>query len=210
MLCSTARHLVSEKCGEGTEPGPAFALDKHGRVTLSMEAKDLVLDALERIRSTLHRTLEGLTLDEIHYQPQSDANSIGWLAWHLTRVQDTSLAGIAGTEQIWISQGWQSRFHLHPDATPDGFGHTPEHVAAFRVSTVQLLLDYHESVLERSRTYVADLAPADFDRTLDEPQWQPPPTVGVRLVSVISDNLQHAGQAAYVRGLLQGKGWLPY
>jgi hypothetical protein len=175
-----------------------------------MDAKDLVLDALERIRSVLHRTLAGLTLDEIHHQPQSDANSIAWLAWHLTRVQDTSVSGIAGTEQLWVSQGWQSRFHLAPDASQDGFGHTPEQVAAFRAPTIQLLLDYHESVMTRSRAYVAGLAPADFDRTLNEPQWQPPPTVGVRLVSVLSDNLQHVGQAAYVRGLLQGKGWLSY
>lgn len=175
-----------------------------------MDAKDLMLDGLERIRSVLHRTLTGLTPDDMHRQPQADANSIAWLAWHLTRVQDVSVSGLAAEEQIWRSRGWQDRFHLPAGASDDGFGHTPEQVAAFRAPSIQALLDYHEDVVERSRTYVAALAPADFDRTLDEPQWQPPPTVGVRLVSVLSDNLQHAGQAAYLRGLWQGKGWLPY
>jgi hypothetical protein len=78
------------------------------------------------------------------------------------------------------------------------------------VASGHTLLDYHESVLERSKNHVAGLTPEALDRELNEPQWQPLPTVGVRLVSVLSDNLQHAGQAAYLRGLIQGKGWLPY
>ena len=170
-----------------------------------MDAKDLMLEALGRIRSVLHRSLTDLMLDEIHRQPQAGANSIGWLAWHLTRVQDVSISGLAGLEQAWVSQGWHAKFDLAPDPDNDGYGHTPAQVAAFRAPTVQTLLDYHDSVQERSKTYVAGLAPADFDRTLNEPQWQPLPTVGVRLVSVLSDNLQHAGQAAYLRGLWQGK-----
>lgn len=170
-----------------------------------MEAKDLMLEALGRIRSVLHRSLTDLTLDEIHRQPQAGANSIAWLAWHLTRVQDVSISGLAGLEQAWVSQGWHAKFDLAPDPDYDGYGHTPAQVAAFRVPAVQTLLDYHESVQERSKTYVSGLAPADFDRTLNEPQWHPLPTVGVRLVSVLSDNLQHAGQAAYLRGLWQAK-----
>ena len=170
-----------------------------------MDAKDLMLDALGRIRSVLHRTLTGLTLDDLHRQPQAGANSIAWLAWHLTRVQDVSVSGLAGQEQAWISQGWHAKFALPADPDNDGYGDTPEQVAAFRASSMQALLDYHDSVQERSQTYVAGLTPADFDRTLNEPQWQPMPTVGVRLVSVLSDNLQHAGQAAYLRGLWQGK-----
>ncbi len=175
-----------------------------------MDTKDFVLDALERIRSLLHRTLDGLTLDEVHRQPSSDTNSIAWLAWHLTRVQDTSMSGIIGTDQTWVSEGWHAKFAMPPDPKLDGFGNTPEQVATFRVPLPQTLLDYHDSIAQRSKTYVSGLTAEDFDRTLNEPQWQPLPTVGTRLVSVISDNLQHAGQAAYLRGLFQGKGWLPY
>jgi hypothetical protein len=175
-----------------------------------MEAKDIVLDALERIRGSLHRTLGGLTLEELHQQPRSDSNSIAWLVWHLTRVQDTSMSGLMGQEHLWVSEGWHAKFDMAADPANDGFGHTPEQVAAFRAPSIAGLLDYHDHVAERSKTYVAGLAAEAFDRTLNEPQWQPLPTVGVRLVSVISDNLQHAGQVAYLRGLFQGKGWLPY
>ena len=173
-----------------------------------MEAKDIVLDGLERIRNVLRRTLAGLTLDEIYRQPRPDTNSIAWLVWHLTRVQDNGLSGLFGQEQAWISQGWHAQFGMAPDPDNEGFGHTPEQVAAFRTPSIQTLLDYHDSVLARSKAFVAGLASADFDRELDEPQYQPLPTVGVRIVSILSDNLQHAGQAAYLRGLLQGKGWM--
>jgi hypothetical protein len=172
-----------------------------------MDTKDLVLEALERVRSILHRTLTGLTLDDIHRQPTPETNSIAWLTWHLTRVQDDGLAGLFAQEQTWISQGWHAKFAMAPDPEHTGEGHTPEQVAAFRAASVQLLLDYHDSVSAQSRALVSGLAPADFDRQLNEPHYQPVPTVGVRVVSILSDNLQHAGQAAYLRGLWHGRGW---
>jgi hypothetical protein len=172
-----------------------------------MEAKDIVIDALERIRSILHRTLAGLTLDEIQRQPTPDSNSIAWLTWHLTRVQDNGISGLFDQDQAWISQGWHAQFGMAPDPDNEGQGHTPQQVAAFRAPSIQTLLDYHDSVSTRSKSFVGGLAPADFNRELDEPQYQPRPTVGVRLVSILSDNLQHAGQVAYLRGVWQGIGW---
>jgi hypothetical protein len=172
-----------------------------------METKDLALDALERVHSILHRTLTGLTLDEVHRQPTPETNSIAWLTWHLTRVQDDGLAGLFDQEQAWISQGWHAKFALAPDPENTGQGHSAEQVAAFRAASVQLLLDYHDSVFAQSKAFVGGLAAADFDRQLNETNYQPVPTVGVRLVSILSDNLQHAGQAAYLRGLWQGRGW---
>jgi len=172
-----------------------------------MEAKDIVIDALGRIHGILHRTLAGLSLDELHRQPSHDTNSIAWLTWHLTRVQDNGISGLFGQEQAWISQGWHAQFGMAADPDNEGQGHTPEQVAAFRAPSLQTLLDYHDSVSTRSHNFVAGLAAAEFNRELDEPQYQPRPTVGVRLVSILSDNMQHAGQVAYLRGLWQGLGW---
>ena len=63
-----------------------------------------------------------------------------------------------------------------------------------------MLTAYHDAVFEQTTRYVSGLAGADLDRVVDE-RWDPPVTLGVRLVSVISEDLQQAGQAAYVRGL---------
>lgn len=173
-----------------------------------MEAKHIVLDGLDRIRTILRRALTDLTLEEAIRQPHPDTNSIAWLVWHLTRVQDNGISGLFNQPQAWISAGWHAQFGMAPDPDNEGQGHTPEQVAAFRTPSLQTLLDYHNSVSERSKAFVDGLAPAEFDRELNEPHYQPLPTVGVRLVSILSDNLQHAGQVAYLRGFWQGKGWM--
>jgi hypothetical protein len=129
------------------------------------------------------------------------ANSIGWLVWHLTRVQDDHVAELAGLEQAWTADGWYDRFALPFDSSATGYGQRPEQAAAVRVPSAGLLIDYHRAVFSRTRRYVAGLTGPDLARVVDE-SWDPPVTVGVRLVSVLSDDLQHAGQAAYLTGLL--------
>ena len=175
-----------------------------------MEQAELLADAMGRVQGALQRALEGLTTEELSRQPRPDCNPIGWLAWHLTRVQDQEVSALAGQEQAWVSQGWHSRFQMDPDPQNTGGRNTSEQVTAFKAPDVQTLLSYHDAVLERTRAYLTGVTAQDLDRTVDDPRFQSPPTVGVRLVSVISDNLQHAGQIAYLRGFLQGRGWLPF
>jgi len=171
-----------------------------------MEWQQMMTDGYTRVSQALRRALTGLTQEELDRRPSGDTNSIGWLAWHLTRVQDNHFADLIGEEQLWIRDSWHARFGRLADAGDIGWGHTPEQVAAFRSPDVDTLLAYHEAVAERSKAYFGTLTAEDLDRELDEPQYQPLPTVGVRIVSILSDNLQHAGQAAYLRGLFRGMG----
>ena len=173
-----------------------------------MDSISVIQDAFSRVRGTLHRSLSGLTRKELHYYPHIESNTIAWLAWHLTRIQDDHLADLAGTQQEWIRSKWYERFSLAPDPTNTGGGHTTEQVREFVTPDCEVLLAYHDAVYTQSCSYLETVRPTDLDRILNEPQYQPLPTVGVRLVSVISDNSQHAGQIAYLRGLLQGRSWL--
>jgi len=175
-----------------------------------MEWQVLLIDGYGRILEVLEGALRGMTPENLNQQPKPDCNNMGWLAWHLTRVQDDHVAGLMGEEQLWVSEGWHAKFNRPPDTGDIGFGHSPEQVAAFRSPDAKSFLDYHRAVHERTMRYIRSLSAGDLDRELDEPWYQPLPTVGVRLISVLADNLQHAGQAAYVRGLLKGKGWLKY
>ena len=170
-----------------------------------MEWRQLIIDSYERISQVMERALEGLTLDDLNQQPNPDSNSMGWLAWHLTRAQDRGIAGLMEEEQLWVKDGWHSRFNRPHDPQDFGLGHSPEDLAAFKSPDVQTLLAYHHVVLERSKHYISTISESDLDRKLDHPKY---PTVGARLVGIISDNFQHAGQIAYVHGLLKGKGWL--
>jgi len=175
-----------------------------------MEWYDLLADGYRRVLDNMERVLTGLTNDDLRWQPRHDCNTIGWLAWHLTRQQDAQISSLVGEEQLWIKDGWHSKFNRASDPKDTGFGHTPEQVSAFESPNIQTLLDYQRAVLERSINYFRTLSKTDLDRELDEPWFQPLPTIGVRLVSILGDSLLHAGQAAYVRGLKQGKGWQKY
>ena len=174
-----------------------------------MDVHTLLADGYGRIQRSLHLTLDGLTAEQLTYRPSEQANTIAWLAWHLTRVQDHHLSELASREQAWIADGWHEKFGKPADAQETGQRYTAEQVAAVRPSGAQVLLDYHDAVHQRSLEYLGSITPADLDRELDEPQWDPRPTVGVRLVSVIGDNLQHAGQASYLRGLIEDRRWFP-
>ncbi len=165
-----------------------------------MTTADLLADAFSRIREVVHHTVDELKPDQLAARPGGQANSIAWLIWHLTRITDDHVAAAAGTEQAWTADGWAARFSLPFDVADTGYGHDSAEVGAVRVPSGELLTGYHDAVFEHTTRYVRDLTDADLDRIVDE-RWDPPVTLGVRLVSVISDGLQHAGQAAYVRGL---------
>ena len=171
-----------------------------------MEWQQLMNDGYGRILQIVERALKDLTPDDLNELPHPDCNSIGWLVWHLTRVQDHHLADLIGEEQLWVRDGWHTKFNRPPDPKDVGGGHSQEDVAAFRSPSTETLLEYYRATLERSKRYINSLSASDLARELNEPQYQPLPTVGVRIISVLSDNLQHAGQVAYVRGLLKGLG----
>ena len=167
-----------------------------------MTSAELLVDAVGRIREVVHRVVEGLTAEQLRFRVDPGANSIAWLVWHLTRIQDDHVAGVAQSDQVWISRGWVDRFGLPFDQRDTGYGHQAEEVAAVRVDSGELLVGYYDAVHEQTTRYVERLGDADLARIVDR-SWDPPVTLGVRLVSVIADDLQHAGQAAFVRGILQ-------
>jgi hypothetical protein len=166
-----------------------------------MQSSDFLVDAFERISQVTHRAVEGLTPDVLTFRPHGDSNSIAWLVWHLTRIQDDHVAGVAGSEQIWTARGWHAKFGLPFPASATGYGHSSDEVAAVRIGAAELL-GYFDEVHEHTVGYLRTLSTPDFDRIVDE-SWDPPVSLGVRLVSVVTDDLQHAGQAAYVRGLAE-------
>ena len=158
----------------------------------------LLLDGDGRLEGLVTAAVDGLTPDELAWRPAPDANPVGWLVWHLTRVQDDHVATAFGRHQRWHT-GWAERFDLPLDRADTGYGHHQDQVAAVRADSA-LLVAYFTDVHAVTRELLQSLDGDDLDRVVDT-RWDPPVTLGVRLVSVLSDSLQHAGQAAYVRGL---------
>lgn len=163
---------------------------------------DLLADAFGRIREVVHRAVADLTPEQLATRIDDGANSIAWLVWHLARVQDDHIADAAGAEQVWKTEGWAERFGLPFPPAATGYGHSAADVAAVRDLTPEQLTGYYDAVHERTIGFIAALTEDALDRIVDT-RWTPPVTLGVRLVSVITDDLQHAGQAAFVAGILR-------
>ncbi len=166
-----------------------------------MRGADLLADAFGRIRDQVHAAVSGLSPEQLAYRVDEAANSIAWLVWHLTRVQDDHVADVAGLEQVWTDAGWADEFGLPFAPRDTGFGHSVADVATVRVPSGDLLTGYHDAVYEQTVRYVTGCADSDFERIVDE-SWDPPVSLGVRLISVIGDDMQHVGQAAFVRGIV--------
>jgi hypothetical protein len=148
-----------------------------------------------------HEAVVGLGTDDLAFAPGPNANTIAWLIWHAARVQDHHISELLPADQLWATGPWAAGFGLSPDPSETGYGHGPEDILGVRPAGPSALLDYLDAVDARTRPFLAGLGADDLDRIVDR-RWDPPVTMGVRLVSVADDCLQHVGQAAYVRGLL--------
>ncbi|MCB5292059.1 mycothiol transferase [Arthrobacter sp. SO3] len=164
-----------------------------------MKSNELLLDAFVRIRETVAATLDGVDGDALVRRPSGNGNSIAWLIWHLSRVEDAQLASAAGLKQVWTSQGFAGRFGLPLPERDTGYGHSTGQVDSVKAPP-ELLLEYYDAVHRQTAEFLGLLGDVDFDRIVDT-RWDPPVTLGVRLVSTIADCLQHVGQAAYAKGL---------
>ncbi|MGB8860995.1 MAG: DUF664 domain-containing protein [Ilumatobacteraceae bacterium] len=167
-----------------------------------MDVHELLLDLFGRVSEHVHEALDGLDPRLLPVAPAAGANPIGWLVWHLARVEDAQVAEAMGVEQVWQDGTWAQRFGLAADPHNSGYGHTPAEVAEVRPEGIEALFGYFEAVAERTRNWLQQLTPADLDRIVDD-RWDPPVSLGVRLISIADDEIQHGGQAAYARGLLE-------
>jgi uncharacterized damage-inducible protein DinB len=163
---------------------------------------DILIDVITRVKETAAHAVDGLSSAELEARVDPSANTIAWLLWHLGRVQDAQVAKVAGSEQLWASDGWMDRFALPFAAGETGYAHSAAEVAQVRGVGAELLADYVAAVCDRTIEYLGSLTDADLARVVDT-HWNPPVTLAARLVSVVSDDLQHAGQAAFSRGVVQ-------
>lgn len=164
-------------------------------------ARDLLTDGFDRIRDGVPEVVDGLSVEELLWRPDADANHVAWLLWHLTRQQDDQVAALAGDEPVWQAGGWSERFGLPYPPSAHGWGMSSSDVGRFSVTDPSLFAGYQEAVHERTVRYLAGLDAAAYGRVIDE-RWDPPVTVGVRIISVLDDAAKHLGQAEYVKGLI--------
>lgn len=167
-----------------------------------MQSKELLLESFERLPGLVRQALDGLDQADLQRRPGGNGNSIAWLIWHTGRVEDAQVASAFGLEQVWTAQGFVSRFDLPLEVRDTGYGHSSKQVDAVRAPR-ELLREYYEAVHRQTAKVLERINDPDLDRVVDR-HWDPPVTLGVRLISILGDCLQHIGQAAYAKGLHNG------
>jgi DinB superfamily len=165
----------------------------------SMDVRALLTDGFDRITELYAELAVDLDEHALHHRPGGTGNPVGWLLWHVARGQDHQVAGLSGEPQVWAR--WQQRLGMEQGLDDIGYGHTSAEVDAVRIEDPALLAAYHREVAAATADYLARVDDGELDRVVDE-HWDPPVTAGVRLISIQGDCLQHLGQVAYVRGLL--------
>jgi DinB superfamily len=168
-----------------------------------VEWRELVVDGYDRLPELVEEVLAGVRTADLDWPPRPGANPLGWTVWHLTRVQDGQIADLMGEADLWTRDGWHRKFDRPPDHDDSGYGHTPAEVSAFKSPSAKVQLDYLRAVTARTKHYLASLTPPDLDRPLEP--GPDPSTVGIRLVSIVTDCHWHAGEASYIRGLLKAR-----
>lgn len=163
-----------------------------------MDVRGVLTEGFGRVTELYVDVAEGLDEEALHHRPDGAGNPIGWLLWHLARVQDDHVADLAGQAQVW--EQWQQRLGLDNGTDDVGFGHSSEQVDAVRITDASLLVDYHHEVTLATARYLQTVDEGELEREVDQ-SWDPPVTAGVRLISILAECLQHLGQAAYVKGL---------
>ncbi len=159
-----------------------------------------VFDAAHR---SVQKATDGLTDQQLYYRPSPDANSIAWLAWHLSRWKDKISSGITGEPEVWVDEGWSERFGMVAERT--GLGDTPDQVAAFNVDR-DLLFGYVDAAHRATLDRVSKMTPQHLERMVE---YSP---TNIRkasdaLAGNIGDAVQHTGQINYLRGMITGYGW---
>ncbi|MFT3853454.1 MAG: DUF664 domain-containing protein [Ilumatobacteraceae bacterium] len=162
---------------------------------------EVLLDAFGRIDEGVRGLLSSVPADHLNVRPGGVGNPIGWLVWHLLRVQDDHLSEIAEREQVWIAGGWYERLALPFPPAAHGYGFTSEQVDQTRFDGTDLLAGYQAGVQAMTVELLGGITSSRLDEIIDR-RWDPPVTVAVRIVSVAEDCFQHLGQANYVAGLL--------
>src|SRR6202046_852376 len=143
---------------------------------------DVLIDGFGRIRENVLGVLSDLTPAPLAPQAAPGANSISWLVWHLTRVQDDHVSKAFDAAQVWSAAGWAARFGLPAEAMDIGYGHTSAQAAEVGAATAsaELLAEYHEATHAQTVKLVSGVTDADLPRIVDT-RWTPPVTLAVRL-----------------------------
>ena len=159
-------------------------------------------NAYDEYLTATKKAVEGLSTEEAYRQPAPDSNPIGWIVWHMARVEDHWLNGLfRDAGQVWNRGGWDKKFGMDSEAR--GAGQTIEEVMSMPKIPIADLLAYFDAVRAETAPAIASVTDAQLEQVFNHPRFGE--KTGAWIVShIIVEESQHTGQVAMVRGMLRG------
>ena len=173
-----------------------------------MSLGEVLKDALDRNERYMIPAVEGLSVEQLKLRPAPESNPIGWLMWHLSRVQDYAVSTLSSKETEWVNGEWYKQFNMSPDPGYRGNGDSNEQVDEFSAASAQILIDYYKAVRQNTDVFLNSLNESELDRMVPPVRGTDLVPLRERLPGIMVESIHHGGQVSYARGALLGRGWL--
>jgi len=166
-----------------------------------MEAKELILMSLEQSQGYLNKALDGLTQEEAAWRPNAECNSIAFILWHMTRVEDFFVNRVIQREnELYEAEGWREKLGTPPKET--GYQYAAEQLQTWPVPQLEVLRGYASSVIEKTLAFLKSVPPQKLSE-VPHPD-RSPDSIGATLGHISTEIALHVGQIAYLRGVQRG------
>lgn len=168
-----------------------------------MDAAQFSLGILNSLQEVLTKALDGLSPEELAYQPDKESNSIGFIFWHQIRAEDMMIiATLMENQEEWETGKWAVRMGFDEDFRDNGWGYTAEQLSSFTVPKLEELIAYGKAVRAETKKYISGLSQEDFDEIITTMFGEMP--ISNILTMLINELALHTGHITYIRGLLRG------
>jgi len=165
-----------------------------------MTLNEFIVDAFAKEHGFLSDAVRDLNPDELVWRAGPEANPIGWILWHMLRVEDMWFQFfIQRQPEIWERDGWNEKFGL--PSRDNGFDHTPGQVSDFPAFDLKEMLAYGAAVRAETLSYLKTVTPEQMDVVPREAR--PEMSVGRIFRQVVGEIYQHQGHIAYLKGLIR-------
>ena len=165
-----------------------------------MDAKEMIVASLKQSRAYLDRTLDGLSQEDVEWQPAEECNCIAFIVWHTARVEDSFVSRVIQRQgAVYDTEGWREKLGTPEDS---GFGYTVEQIQAWKAPKLADLVGYVDAVRANTLSLLDGLTP---EKMLELARAdRPPDTIGGLLIRVATETALHMGQVDYIRGIRLG------
>ncbi len=162
-----------------------------------MDTVTFISQSLSQVQLRLLATCDGLTQEQVIWRPAPHANNIGFILWHVARVEDGMINRLrGGSVNLWESQGWYEKFG-QPVEMPDPGDRMG--LWALPIPDLDVLTGYLKAAHAQTLEYLSALTPDALDSGPDPDR--PERTVVASLRHSITHKNNHHGQIDYIRGL---------